>query len=124
MRALLCFALLLAAARGVAADARLREGEGMRYEVHRSPQSDRALPPCELAAAFVYRERVEDAQTLLDSAFKFQYDTVCHMHAVFVAWDVPFLKNQVRHYARESERKREKRRRERCAPASTSGRAV
>ena len=102
----------------------MRETEGMRYEVHRSPQSDRALPPCELAAAFVYRERVEDAQTLLDSAFKFQYDTVCHMHAVFVAWDVPFLKNQVRHYARESERKREKRRRERCAPASTSGRAV
>ena len=109
MRALLCFALLLAAARGVAADARLREGEGMRYEVHRSPLSDAALPECDLAVLFAYRERVEDAQTLIDSAVVHQQG-VCHMHVVFVAWDAPHLKNQVRG---EREREREEERKKR-----------
>jgi hypothetical protein len=56
--------------------------------------SDVALSPCDLSVAFVYRERVEDAQVLLDSSLKHQQG-ICHMHAVFVAWDVPFLAHQV-----------------------------
>ena len=93
MRALLT-ALLLIVAHPSHSAAEMRESEWMRYEVHRPHVSDAHLPECELSVAYGYRERVEDAQTLLDSALKHQRG-VCHMHAVFVVWDAPHLRNQV-----------------------------
>ena len=94
------FTLLLALGRGASGNVEMRESEGMRYEVHRAPVSDAHLPECDLSVAYAYRERVEDAQTLLDSALKHQRG-VCHMHAVFVVWDAPHLRNQVRSSRRQ-----------------------
>jgi hypothetical protein len=84
--------LLLLCSHGLSAEE--RQSEGMTFTVHRSPVSDVALSPCDVSVAYGYRERVEDAQVLLDSSLKHQQG-ICHMHAVFVAWDAPHLTHQV-----------------------------